>query len=94
MTTVGAVIHLAQFRPWHWSAPLHVEELREENPDAAEWFIRDEYISRMQEHDLYSQQLIDFYERVTMFPNVQLTKTEQPETVLDACRRSLRLAGS
>lgn len=92
--TVGAVVHLAQFRPWHWSAPLHVEELREENPDSSEWFIRDEYISRMQEHDLYSQQLIDFYERVTMFPNVQLTKTEQPETVLDACRRSLRLAGS
>ena len=92
--TVGAVVHLAQFRPWHWSAPLHVEELREEFPDAAEWYIRDEYIARMQEHEVYSQQLIDFYERITMFPNVQLTKSETAETAIMACRNALQLAGA
>ena len=91
---VGAVVHLAQFRPWHWSAPLHVEELREEFPDAAEWYIRDEYIARMQEHEVYSQQLIDFYERITMFPNVQLTKSETAETAIMACRNALQLAGA
>ena len=92
--THDAVVHLAQFRPWNWSAPLHIEELREENPDAAPWFIRDEYVARMQEHEVYSQQLIDFYERITMFPNVQLTDTQPATTVLEACRTSLRLAGA
>ena len=91
---VGAVVHLAQFRPWHWSAPLHVEELREEFPDAADWYIRDEYIARMQEHEVYSQQLIDFYERITMFPNVQLTQSETAENAILACRNALQLAGT
>ena len=92
--TVGAVVHLAQFRPWHWSAPLHVEELREENPNAADWFIRDEYVARMQEHEIYTQQLIDFYDRITMFPNVQLTNTQQPSDALTACRLALQRAGT
>lgn len=91
---VGAVVHLAQFRPWHWSAPLHVEELREEFPEAADWYIRDEYIARMQEHEVYSQQLIDFYERITMFPNVQLTQSETAENAILACRNALQLAGT
>ncbi len=69
---VDHVVHLAVFRPWHWSAPLHVKELREMFPDAAPWYIRDEYVARMQEHELYTQQLINFYENITMFPNVQL----------------------
>lgn len=69
---VENVVHLAVFRPWHWSAPLHVKELRELFPDASPWFIRDEYIARMQEHELYTQQLLNFYENITMFPNVQL----------------------
>jgi len=91
---VGAVVHLAQFRPWHWSAPLHIEELREMHPESAEWFIRDEYIARMQEHELYSQQLIDYYERITMFPNVQLTDTRPAGAVLEACTNALRNAGT
>lgn len=91
---VGAVVHLAQFRPWHWSAPLHIEELREEHPDAANWFIRDEYVARMQEHEVYSNQLIDFYERITMFPNVQLTDTRPADLVLEACRTALSNAGT
>ena len=92
--TVGAVVHLAQFRPWNWSAPLHIEELREEHPNAAPWFIRDEYIARMQEHEVYSQQLLDFYERITMFPNVQLTETVKPDAVIQACTDALRRAGT
>lgn len=68
----GKVVHLAVLRPWHWSAPLHIQELRELSPGAAPWFIRDEYIARMQEHELYTQQLLSFYENITMFPNVQL----------------------
>jgi len=87
------VVHLAQFRPWHWSAPLHVEELREEFPDSSDWYVRDQYITRMQEHEAYQTQLIDFYERVTMFPNVQLTQTVSAETAIGMCQNALVESG-
>jgi len=91
---VGAVVHLSQFRPWHWSAPLHIEELREENPTAANWFLRDELIARMAEHKYYTEQLINFYEDVTLFPNVQLTSTVSSPDILSACKNALRNAGT
>ena len=88
------VVHLAQFRPWHWSAPLHVEELQDEIPDVSSWYLRDQYITRMQEHKVYTEQLMDFYEDITMFPNVQLTETVNPVAVLEACRLALEESGS
>ena len=88
--TVGAVVHLAQFRPWYWSAPLHIEELREEQPDAADWYIRDEFIARMQEHKVYTEQLIQFYEDVTLFPNVQLTDSATGVQAIALCQNALR----
>jgi hypothetical protein len=91
---VGAVCHLAQFRPWHWSAGLHIEEIREENPKAATWFIRDELIARMQEHQIYTEQLQTFYENVTMFPNVQLTSTVPATAAIELCRNALTKAGT
>ena len=47
----------------------------------------------MQEHEVYQTQLIDFYERVTMFPNVQLTDSQEPERVLDMCKNALLESG-
>ncbi len=91
---VGAVCHLAQLRPWHWSAPLHIEELREEQPDAAEWYIRDEYVARMQEHKHYTQELLSFYEDITMFPNVVLTETVNARAAIAKCSNALSLAGT
>lgn len=70
------VVHMGVFRPWHWAAPHHIKEVRAENPGAALWYIRDKYISRMQEHEIYTQQLLNFYENLTMFPNVQLNNEE------------------
>ncbi len=93
-TVSDGVVHLAQFRPWHWSAPLHVEELQEEIPDVSSWYLRDQYITRMQEHKVYTEQLMDFYEDITMFPNVQLTETVNPIAVLEACRLALEESGS
>ena len=88
------VVHVGQFRPWHWSAPLHVEELKDEaQHEDGDWFIRDQYITRMQEHEVYQTQLIDFYERVTMFPNVQLTDSQAPEDVLVMCKDALLRSG-
>jgi hypothetical protein len=88
------VVHVGQFRPWHWSAPLHVEELKEEaEHNDGDWYLRDQYVTRMQEHEVYQTQLIDFYERVTMFPNVQLTDSQTPENVLAMCKEALMRSG-
>lgn len=70
------VVHIGVFRPWYWSAPLHVNEIRSEKPCAALWHIRDKYIARMQEHEIYTQQLLHFYENITMFPSVQLNNED------------------
>ena len=89
-----SVIHVGQFRPWHWSAPLHVEEIREEaNHEDSGWYLRDKYITRMQEHEAYQTQLLDFYERVTMFPHVQLTDSKGPGEVLSLCRLAILETG-
>ena len=92
--TVGAVVHLAQFRPWHWSAPLHVEEIREEQPDVAPWVMRDELITRMQEHKVYTGQLQEFYEDITLFPNVVLTESTTGPAAVVQCRLALEKAGT
>jgi hypothetical protein len=93
--TVGAVVHLAQFRPWNWSAPLHIEEIREEQNDStADWFVRDELITRMTEHRVYTDQLQQFYEDITLFPNVVLTESTTGPTAVAQCRLALERAGT
>ena len=76
------VVHIGQFRPWHWSAPHHLVEVDSELKDTPQWVRRAEYLSRMQEHEQYSQQLIDFYDRITMFPSIVLNDTRDPREIL------------
>ena len=64
------VVHVSVDRPWSFSAKHHLIELKELFPDAAPWFIRDEYIARMREHRHYYEKLYDFYEHTTAFPQV------------------------
>ena len=87
------VLHIGQLRPWHWSAPLHMAELKEQHPGATDWYIRDKYIERMQEHKQYTEQLMDFYEDVTMFPNITLTETVDGHEVVERCKIALRRSG-
>ncbi len=88
--SIDSVVHLGVFRPWHWSAPLHVEEVREENPGAALWYIRDLYVARMQEHEIYTQQILNFYENVTMFPNAQIHNEDtNGRAALARCKEAL-----
>ena len=84
------VVHLAQFRPWHWSAPLHIEELKEEGYKG--WMLRDEYVARMQEHKIYTDQIQNFYEDITMFPHVQLTASTEGREAIGMCQVALRMA--
>lgn len=88
---IDSVVHLGVFRPWYWSAALHLEEIREEEPGAALWYIRDQYIARMQEHEIYTQQLLNFYENITMFPNYQIHNRETDgRAAIANCRQVLR----
>jgi len=88
---VDSIVHLGVFRPWHWSAPLHLKEIKEEEPSAALWYIRDQYISRMQEHEIYTQQLLNFYENITMFPNHQVHNLiTDGRTAIANCREVIR----
>ncbi|MBM4058571.1 MAG: hypothetical protein FJ275_10120 [Planctomycetes bacterium] len=88
---VDSVVHLGVFRPWHWSAPLHVEEVRDENPGAALWYVRDEYIARMQEHQIYTEQLLNFYDNITMFPNARMENEDtDAQLAIAKCREALR----
>lgn len=63
------VIHVAIERPWNWSAKHHLIELKEMFPEAAPWFIRDEYVARMKEHKHYYERLYEFYTNVSAFPH-------------------------
>jgi hypothetical protein len=64
------VVHVAVEQPWNWSAKHHLIELKELFPDAAPWFIRDEYVARQKEHKHYYEQLFYFYRHITAFPNI------------------------
>ena len=81
------VVHLAQLRPWHWSAPLHIEELREEGHTT--WGLRDELVSRMQEHKVYTEQMLSFYEDVTLFPSIQLTESVSGTNAVELCKQAI-----
>ena len=88
------IVHLAQFRPWYWCAKHHITEIRNKEREAEKWYIRDEYMARMQEHRVYTEQLIEFYENITMFPNVQLTETVSGAAALQLCTQATRFASS
>jgi hypothetical protein len=70
-------------RPWSWSAKHHLVELKEFFPDAAPWFIRDEYVARMHEHKHYYEKLYDFYSHTTAFPSVIHLGGYHPDTDIE-----------
>ena len=63
------VIHVGVTKPWHWSAPLHYNELKEENPEASWWHIRDQFMARQSEHHFYTDEMAQFFQYGTMFPS-------------------------
>lgn len=76
------VVHIGQFRPWYWSAPKHLFEIDRDMATKPNWARRAEYLSRMQEHEQYSEQLIDFYDRITMFPSIRLQTDTDPVDII------------
>lgn len=85
------VIHVGLTPPWHKVAKRHILELETENPTSAPWAIRDQFITRMNEHSNYIEELINFYERITMFPNITSNDppTINPRHLLAACNKTI-----
>jgi len=77
------VIHVGIEKPWSWSAPHHLVELKELFPDAPPWKIRDEYVARMKEHRVYQERLGEFYEHFTAFPHLYYFSTESKPRLND-----------
>jgi len=69
LSKIHQVIHVGVTKPWHWSAPLHIEELNKRHHPPSDWVIRDEFIARQNEHHFYTDEMINFYQFVTMFPS-------------------------
>lgn len=76
-----SVIHVGVSRPWHWSAPLHIEELKGEFPEARPWFMRDLLMARQNEHHFYTEEMVNFYQYVTMFPSFMVEPTWNAQEV-------------
>ena len=66
------VLHIGLVRPWHFSARLHLEEIRADFPELAEWRHRDILIERRNEHFFYIEKMKEFYTQVSLFPHVLL----------------------
>ena len=64
------ILHVGLTPPWHAVAMRHQIELYREHHKAAGWSIRDQYITRMKEHQRYVDGLLHFYNNVTMFPHM------------------------
>lgn len=70
LSKIHQVIHVGVTRPWHWSAPLHVEEIKGGHDlPVSDWFIRDMLMCRQNEHHFYTDEMVNFYQFVTMFPS-------------------------
>ena len=81
------VVHVGVTRPWYWSAPLHLQELKTEYPEAEPWFIRDKLMARQQEHHYYIEQMLFFYKNITMFPSVLYDGYSTPDVVFSDIRK-------
>lgn len=71
------VFHIGILRPWYWSAPKHLEEIRELYPDVAPWRQRDLLTERRLEHQFYQGQLQEYYTNVSLFPSIVVTTDQQ-----------------
>jgi hypothetical protein len=70
MTFGIKVLHVAIEKSWSWSAPHHLEELKLENANSSDWWVRNKYINRMREHEKYYKELHYFLNNVTAFPHI------------------------
>jgi len=69
LSKIHEVVHVGVTKPWHWSAPLHWEELNKKHHPLSHWATRDALMARQNEHHFYIEEMDNFYRYVTMFPS-------------------------
>lgn len=77
------VEHVGLTLPWHEIALFHLKELEETGLHQNSWSISGELISRMNEHRFYTEEMVDFYQNITMFPSSLLASREEVYTYLE-----------
>ena len=61
--------HWGLYESWNMVARRHILELEDEFPNEGNWFLRDQYLQRMESHRCYYKRLRYFYDNVTLFPH-------------------------
>jgi hypothetical protein len=57
-------------RPWAWSKPHHVIEIKEQYPNATPYFIRNQLLMREAEHYAYYEYMEDYLKNRSLLPHV------------------------
>ena len=63
------VEHIGLTPPWYVVSRLHLKEIEELNPECSDWAVARDLLTRANEHRFYTEELADFYQNLTMFPN-------------------------
>jgi hypothetical protein len=59
-------------RPWDWARPHHIVEIKEQYPDASEYFIRNQLLMRETEHHAYYEYMEEYLDKRSLIPHRKL----------------------
>lgn len=62
-------------RTWEWSRPHHIEEVKNEYPDASAWWIESQLKAREAEHYAYYMYMNEYLNNHSLLPFTRLTRT-------------------
>lgn len=68
-------------RPWEWSKPHHIIEIKEQYPNATPYFIRNQLLMREAEHHAYYEYMEDYLKNRSLLPHVvfEITDNNSPD---------------
>ena len=73
MAKSSAVKVFLIYRDWEWSKPHHIEEVKNEYPDASAWWIESQLKTREAEHHAYYNYMHEYLHEHSLLPFIQLT---------------------
>lgn len=77
------VEHIGLTLPWCDVARAHLHELRRFGDHRSEWSISGAMLARCSEHQFYTDEMLNFYQNLTMFPSVVLSSREEVYSYLE-----------
>lgn len=63
-------------RPWEWSKPHHIIEIKEQNPDSSSYFIHNQLLMRKAEHYAYYEYMEDYLKNRSLLPHTVFNLTD------------------